>query len=67
MQLAADELPLVLDETNLATVLHCSVRKVQRLKRSGLLPEPLLPGHPRWSRDEILRWLAGGSQGRGRR
>lgn len=63
----ANDLPLVLFEDDFAAVLRCSTRKVQRLKRARVLPGQLqIPGRPRWARDEVLRWLAGGS-GQGRR
>ena len=67
MQPAVNDLPLVLFEDDFADVLRCSVRKVQRLKRAKSLPDQLpIPGRPRWARDNVLRWLAGGA-GRGRR
>ena len=66
---SANELPRVLFLSDFAAVLRCSVRKVQRLQRAQSLPVQLpIPGRPRWSRDEVLRWLSGGAgQGRGRR
>ena len=62
MQPAADKLPLVLIENDLAAVLRCSVRTVQRMKRARTLPAPLpIAGRPRWARDDVLRWLGGGA------
>jgi hypothetical protein len=55
-----DDLPLVLYQEDLAGVLRCSVRNVQRLQRARELPDPLpIPGRPRWSRQVILAWLSG--------
>jgi hypothetical protein len=63
-----EDLPLVLFKSDIAGVLRCSDRTVDRLERSGRLPDPLnIPGRPRWARDAILLWLAGGEKRRGRR
>jgi len=54
----ADELPLVLTIGELAKLLHCSRRTVQRLDRANQLPTKLdLPGRPRWTKATILAWL----------
>jgi hypothetical protein len=55
-----------LDKGDLARILHKSERTVDRLRRAGILPEPLTPGHPRWSRTVIERWLEGAPVGRRR-
>jgi hypothetical protein len=64
-----DGLPFVLFEEDLARVLRCNVRTVQRLDRAGLLPQRMpIPGRPRWTKPVTLDWLAGGGPyGRGRR
>jgi hypothetical protein len=59
-------LPTVLDKTDLAQLLRKSERTIDRLHRAHILPAPLTPGHPRWSRTTIQRWLDGGSVGRKR-
>ena len=63
----ANDLPRVLFEGDFAAVLRTSVRTIQRMKRARALPQQLpIPGRPRWARDDVLRWLAGGtSHGRG--
>jgi hypothetical protein len=53
-------LPTVLDKTDLAQLLRKSERTIDRLHRAHILPAPLTPGHPRWSRAVIERWLEGG-------
>jgi predicted DNA-binding transcriptional regulator AlpA len=60
-------LPTVLDKTDLAQLLRKSERTIDRLHRAHILPEPLTPGRPRWSRTAIERWLDGGTARRGRR
>lgn len=61
-------LPLVFYKTDWAALLRRSPRHVDRLHRSGKLPDPLdLPGRPCWSRDAVLEWLSGGVPRRGRR
>jgi hypothetical protein len=61
-----DDLPLVLFVEDWAVLLRCSTRTVERMRRE--LPDPLpLKGRPRWSRDAVLAWLAGGRSRRGRR
>jgi predicted DNA-binding transcriptional regulator AlpA len=60
-------LPTILDKGDLAQLLRKSERTIDRLHRAHALPEPLIPGVPRWSRTAIERWLAGGTTRRGRR
>ena len=61
-------LPNVLNKSDLARLLDKSERTIDRLNRAKVLPEPLVPGHPRWSRAVIERWMDGGTTPRrGRR
>jgi hypothetical protein len=67
-QAPEDPLPDVCDRADLARVLKCSERTVQRRKRAGELPPTLFDrGHDRWSRSSILAWLDGAARRRGRR
>lgn len=57
-----ESLPLVLMLADLAELLRCSRRTVERLHRAGRLPEPLaIPGRPRWSRADVLLWIDSGA------
>ena len=61
----ANELPLILFKKDLAQVMRCSERTVERYRRARKLPEPLpIPGRDRWSRDTVLTWLGSGKVGR---
>ena len=62
-----EDLPLVCEKRDLARLLNKSERSVDRYYGAKLLPEPLIPDtRPRWSRDQVVSWLAGGSR-RGRK
>jgi predicted DNA-binding transcriptional regulator AlpA len=51
----------LLDVRAVAAMLGCSVRHVYRLADGGLMPPPRrLSALVRWSRQEILDWIAGG-------
>jgi hypothetical protein len=54
---------------DLARVMQRSERTIERLQRSGKLPEPLpIPGRPSWSSHRFLDWLrSGGASRRGHR
>ncbi len=63
-----DHVPLVCFEEDLARVLRCKPRTIQRLKRARRLPDPLpIPGRPRWSRDTVMAWLGVGAPKSSRR
>jgi predicted DNA-binding transcriptional regulator AlpA len=55
-----DLLPVTLTKQHWAFLLDCSERTIDRLIRSGRLPDPLpLPGRKRWGRDAALAWING--------
>jgi predicted DNA-binding transcriptional regulator AlpA len=55
---ARDARPL-LDVHQVAAILRCSVRTVQRLSRSGAIPRPLrVAALSRWRRVDIDDWIA---------
>jgi hypothetical protein len=61
-------LPTILNKADFARLLNKSERTIDRLQRAGVLPEPLIPGHPRWSGTVVKLWLEGGTVSRrGRR
>lgn len=50
--------PILLSAAEVAILLGCSARHVQRLARRGGLPRPVeLGALRRWSADEIDRWI----------
>lgn len=51
-------LAAILNKTDLARLLDKSTRTIERLHRSGRLPEPIVPG--RWTGPVIERWLGRG-------
>jgi predicted DNA-binding transcriptional regulator AlpA len=54
-------LVLLLDRRALAALLKCSPRHVDRMRKGQLIPQPVKLGTlPRWSRQEIDAWIAGG-------
>jgi hypothetical protein len=59
---SATNLPPVLYKADLAQIFRKSARSIDRLHRSGRLPDPLdIPGRPCWSRNQILNWLETGA------
>lgn len=53
--------PALLDVKSVAALLHCSVRHVYRLSDTGRMPCPRRLGTlVRWSRGEVLEWVAAG-------
>ncbi len=45
--------------TEIAALLNVSRRSVDRWVTQGLLPQKAsMPGHPRWHKDDIDRWIA---------
>jgi hypothetical protein len=64
---SSEQLPIVLKEADVARLMRCSVRQVQRLNKAQRLPLPInLPGRPRWSRDEMVTWVSNGARSRRR-
>jgi len=58
-------LPALLDSRQAAELLHCGQRTLWRWSRSGVCPAPLKIGNGtrpavRFSRDELLAWIADG-------
>jgi excisionase family DNA binding protein len=54
-------LSALLDVQAVAQLLACSPRHVYRLADSGRMPAPRRLGSlVRWSREELLAWIAGG-------
>lgn len=50
-----------IDREELAEMLHCSLRTIDRRVTAGEIPRPDSIGRQvSWSRDEINRWLAAG-------
>ena len=55
--------PALLDVRGVAALLDCSPRHVDRLADAGRMPAPRRLGSlVRWSRRELLDWIAGGCQ-----
>lgn len=57
----ADEIPPVCLLDDLARVLKTSRRTIERRRKSGVFPIRELPSidkRPRWSRDDVLKFLA---------
>jgi hypothetical protein len=51
-----------LTKSDLAKLLHISVRTFDRRRADGEILEPLEgSGHPRWSASEVDAWIAAGS------
>jgi len=50
---------LLMTKTQVATLLGCSLRQVENLRRSGRIPQPIQlgPNSPRWRRPELLEVL----------
>lgn len=49
-----------LTASDLAAVLQIDRSTLDRWRKQGDAPEPLpLPGHPRWSKEQVRRFLAG--------
>jgi excisionase family DNA binding protein len=62
-EVAADRDTALLDVNQVAALLSCSVRHVYRLSDAGRMPRPRKLGALcRWSRREILDWIADGCQ-----
>jgi predicted DNA-binding transcriptional regulator AlpA len=54
-------LPELIDVKAVAKLLSCSSRSVLRLAASGAMPKPHKLGNlTRWSRREIIEWIAAG-------
>jgi hypothetical protein len=62
-------LPDLLYQADIAKLRRCSIRTLERYRRSKRFPDPLgVPGRPSWSREDILEWLkTGGVPRRARR
>jgi hypothetical protein len=66
----SDELPLVCFIDDLARVLRTSRRTLEKLRSARALPIRELTGidkRPRWSREDVLKYLAGERERRLRR
>jgi len=58
--LTLDQCGETLDANTLAAVLGISRRTLDVRRQHGEAPEPLpMPGHPRWSKEQVRKFLAG--------
>lgn len=62
LDVANNDLPLLLDIHGVARLLSLSVRSVQRFHSAGHLPKPVewFIGSTRWLRSDIEAWVAAG-------
>lgn len=58
--------PDTLTVPDMAAVWRVSVRTLFRLRRLGVIPDPMPdPGHPRWSKTAVVAWRDQPSMRRG--
>jgi predicted DNA-binding transcriptional regulator AlpA len=57
----AGSMPLLIDRVEVARLIHCSPRHVDRLSRRNAMPPPLKLGAlTRWSKSTIELWIESG-------